>query len=247
MQIKLLGTGTSQVSKNRVSASTYIKIGSKQILVDCGCGTLVRLDQAGISFKDIDIVFISHFHIDHISDLFPLIWALKHPPLNRKKKLQIIGPKGFENFYSTHIRPIVFSKHFDLFKTEIKEIKDEIKFDDFVVQAHNTLHTKESIAYKFIENNKKLVIAGDMDYDEDIISFFKNADILMLECSYGNNYKVKGHLIPKECGEIAQKANVKKLILTHLYPILKEVRLEETKDIFQNTLMAEDLMDINLE
>ncbi|MCK5476551.1 MAG: hypothetical protein KAI55_01380 [Candidatus Aenigmarchaeota archaeon] len=114
------------------------------------------------------------------------------------------------------------------------------------MQAHSTLHTDESIAYKFIENNKRLVIAGDMDYDEDIIGFFKDADILIVECSYGNNYKVKGHLIPKECGEIAQKANVKKLILTHLYPILKEVRREEAKELFQNTLMAEDLMDIEL-
>lgn len=216
------------------------------MLVDCGCGTLVRLSQAEIPFKDIDMVFISHFHIDHISDLFSFLWALKYSKLNREKDLAIIGPKGFHNFYNTFIKPIVFSKPFDLFKIEIREIEDKIKFENFIVEAHNTVHTDESLAYKFTENEKKLVIAGDMDYDEEIINFSKKADILILECSYDNSYKIEGHLIPKECGEIAQKADVKKLIITHFYPIQKEVRLEETKDVFQNVLMAEDLMNVNL-
>lgn len=246
MQLKILGTGTSQVSKERVSTSNYIEIGNKKILLDCGCGTLVRMSQAEISFKDIDIVFISHFHIDHISDLFALLWALKYPHLNRDKDLQIIGPKGFQNFYNTYIKSIVFSKPFDLFKIEIREIEDEIKFDDFIVQVSSTSHTDESLAYKFIENEKTLVIGGDMGYDENIINFSKESDILILECSYDNSKELENHLIPKECGRIAKMANVKKLIITHFYPIPKEVRLEETKEVFENTVMAKDLMDISL-
>lgn len=246
MQIRVLGTGTSQVSKERVSTGYYLKVGSKSVLVDCGCGTLVRLDQAGIPFKDIDAIFISHFHIDHISDLFSLLWALKYPSLNRKKDLLIVGPKGFERFYNNYIKPIVFSKPFELFKIEIKEIKDKMKFTDFIVEVCSTPHTDESLAYKFTENNKRLIIAGDMDYDERLIEFSKDANILILECSYDNSYKVEGHLIPKECGEIAKRAEVKQLIITHFYPIPKEVRLKETKSIFKNTIMAEDLMRIDL-
>jgi ribonuclease BN (tRNA processing enzyme) len=246
MQLKILGTGTSQVSKERVSTSNYIEIGNKKTLLDCGCGALVRMSQAEISFKDIDIVFISHFHIDHISDLFALLWALKYSHLNRDRDLQIIGPKGFQKFYNTYVKPIVFSKPFDLFRIEIREIEDEIKFDDFTVQVLSTSHTDESLAYKFIENEKTLVIGGDTGYDENIIDFSKESDILILECSYDNSKELENHLTPKECGHIAKMANVKKLIITHFYPISKEVRLEETKEIFENTLMAEDLMNIDL-
>ena len=246
MLLKILGTGTSQVSKDRVSTSYYLEIGNKKILLDCGCGALVRMSQAGISYKDIDIVFISHFHIDHISDLFALLWALKYPRLNRDKELYIIGPNGFENFYNAYVKPIVFSKPFDLFDIEIKEIKDELKFGDFAVQVISTSHTDESIAYRFVKNGKILAIIGDTGYDESIIAFSKNANVLVLECSYDNSRKVEGHLTPEYCGEIAKKANVKKLIITHFYPVLKEVRLDETKEIFKNTVMAEDLMDISL-
>lgn len=246
MHLKILGTGTSQVSKERVSTSNYIEIGDKKMLLDCGCGTLVRMSQAGIPFKDIDMIFISHFHIDHISDLSALLWALKYPPLGRSKDLQIIGPGGFREFYSTYIEPIVFSKPFELFDIEIKEIKDEIEFDDFKVQVLSTSHTDESLAFKFIENGKILVIGGDMGYCRDIIDFAKEADVLVLECSYDNSREGENHLNSGECGDIAKKANVKKLIITHLYPVPKEVRLDETKEVFENTLMAEDLMDINL-
>ncbi len=246
MYLKILGTGTSQISKERVSTSNYIKVGNKKILLDCGCGTLVRMSQADISFKDIDIVFISHFHIDHISDLFALLWALKYPHLGRTKDLQIIGPKGFQEFYNTYIKPIVFSKSFELFNIKIQEIENEMKFDDFTVSVINTSHTNESIAFKFIENEKILVIGGDMGYDENIIDFSKNVDVLILECSYDNSKELNSHLTPKDCGNIAKSANVKKLIITHFYPVSKEVRLKETKEVFENTIMAEDLMDINL-
>ena len=85
-----------------------------------------------------------------------------------------------------------------------------------------------------------------MGYDENIIDFAKEADILILECSYDNSKELKNHLTPKECGSIAKKANAKQLIITHFYPVPKETRLEETKEVFENTIMAEDLMGISL-
>ena len=247
MQLKILGTRTSQVSNKRISASNYIKIGDKQLLLDCGCGTLLRLNEAKISLNDIDIIFISHFHIDHISDIYSFLWAIKFRPLGRKKDLFIIGPKGTNIFYNTYIKPIVFPKPFEQFNIITQEVEDKMIFDEFEVEVYKTLHTEESLAYKFIENRKILVISGDTDFDEGLIKFSKDADILILECSHANNIKIKGHLIPKECGEIAKKANPKKLILTHFYPTSPErIRLKETQKIFKNTTLAEDLMNIQL-
>jgi len=246
MLLNTLGTGTSQVSKKRSSPANYLKIGDKHLLIDCGSGTLLRLDEAGISYKDLDIIFISHFHIDHISDIYAILWALKWPRVERDKDLLIIGPKGFKNFYNAYIKPIVFTKPFDTFKIIIQEIEDKMAFDEFEVNVYETSHKEESLAFKFIENQKTLVIAGDTDFDKGLIEFSKNADVLVIECSYDNSIKVEGHLIPKECGEIAQKSRVKKLILTHFYPISKEVRLKETKEIFPNTIMAEDLMKFEI-
>ena len=73
MLLKILGSGTCMISLKRSSPANYLKIGEKQILVDCGPGTLTQLEKAGVPYKDIDMVFITHYHIDHISDLDALI------------------------------------------------------------------------------------------------------------------------------------------------------------------------------
>lgn len=247
MLLIILGSGTSVISLKRSSPANFLKIGDKQILVDCGAGTLIQLEKAALSYKEIDMIFISHYHIDHISDLYALIWVLKWPGVNRKKDLYIFGPVGFKKFYETYIKPLVWATPAEGFDVVIKEISGKIDFENFSVQCCKTAHTDASLAYKFIEKDQSLVISGDTDYSEDLIEFAKECKVLMLECSFENSMKVKGHLTPRECGEIAKKAGVGKLILTHLYPASPEIiRLNETKKIFDNTILAEDLMEIKI-
>lgn len=248
MKIIILGSGTCVPSKERGAPANFINIGHTQILVDCGPGTLRQLEKASLSYKNIDMVFVSHFHVDHISDLGPLIQALNWTPgFDRKKDLTLIGPEGFKSFYEKYIESLSGTPRFDTYKIFIEEIEDYIEFDDFKVECLKTVHSPESIAYKFIEGNKSLVVSGDCDFNESLIEFSKQCDVLLLECSFENSKKMKGHLVPKECGLIAQKAEVKKLILTHLYPPPSGVkRRNETREIFPDTILAEDLMKIEI-
>ncbi|MBN2052235.1 MBL fold metallo-hydrolase [Candidatus Woesearchaeota archaeon] len=245
MQLTILGSGTCVPGLKRNGPANFLQIGKKKILVDCGLGSLLQLERAGESYKDIDLVFITHTHVDHICELPSLIWVLKWTPgFVRKKNLLIVGYKGFKEFYYNVIEKM--SKKPNTFKIIVKEMKKRMVFDDFAVENIHTLHTPISTAFKFIHKNKSLVISGDTDINERLIRFSKNADLLVLECSFPNNKKCKLHLIPRECGEIAKRANVKKLLLTHLYPASPETRLEETKMIFKNTIIAKDLMKINI-
>ena len=109
MLLKILGSGTCVISLKRSSPANYLKIGEKEILVDCGPGTLTQLEKAGVSYKDIDMVFITHYHIDHISDLDALIWVYKWEGLNRNKDLIVVGPVGFIKYYETYIKPLVWA------------------------------------------------------------------------------------------------------------------------------------------
>lgn len=243
MRIRVLGTGTSQVTENSVSTSTYLYIAGTHMLLDCGAGTLVRMSQSGISFADLDMIFISHFHIDHVAELQSILWALKYPRLQRTKSLKLLGPPGFIGFYNTYIKPIVFSKPFDLFDIEVLEIKGRMEFDGFSVETHNTPHTDESISYKFI-GDRTFVHSCDTGYDPALAEFAKGCDVMVLECSTDDGNPMESHLSPAQCGEIAKLAKPKRLLLTHLYPRDDENRLEETRKIFPHTELAHDLMDI---
>ena len=221
MFLQIIGSGTCVPSLKRGSPATYIKIGQTQILVDIGPGTLRQLERAGISYQEINIVCITHYHADHISDLVPFIQALKwNPNFLRTKELLLIGPPGFNTFYQTLCVPISGNPLPDTFTIAIKEIQNSLVFANFSIQSYKTNHTPDSIAYKFLESGNSLVISGDTDFDNGLIGFSQNSDLLVLECSFDNLHKKKGHLIPKECAEIAQKAQVKKLLLNHLYPAI---------------------------
>lgn len=247
MLLRILGSGTCVISLKRSSPANYLKIGKKEILVDCGPGTLTQLEKAGVSYKDIDMVFITHYHIDHISDLDALIWVYKWEGLNRTKDLVVVGPVGFRKFYETYIKPLVWTTPAESFDVIIKEIGDKIEFENFTVECCKTEHSDESIAYKFTEKEKSLVISGDTDFSVELVEFAQGCEVLMLECSFENSMKVNGHLTPKECGEIARNSGAKKLILTHFYPGSPEiVRLNETKEVFVNTTLAEDLMEVEI-
>ena len=247
MLLKILGSGTCAISLKRSSPANFLKIGDKQILVDCGPGTLLQLEKAGLSYKEIDMVFLTHFHTDHISDLNALIWAYKWGNLNRKKDLTIIGPAGFRKYYEAFIKPLVWEPPARDFNLIIKEIDTTLDCQDFVVQSCKTVHTDESIAYNFLYKGKSLVISGDTEFCEDLIAFSHGCDVLMLECSFNDTVKVPGHLTPTLCGEIAKQARVKKLILTHLYPDYSDdKRLSEARKLFVETFLAEDLMECTI-
>ena len=125
MELTILGSGTCVPSLERGGPANLLKIGGKNIVIDLGPGTLNKLFKAGISYKDIDIVLLTHFHSDHVSELNSFIQALNWTPkYTRKKDLVIIGPVGLKKL----IKQGVFNIHSlpNTYKIKIKEIKHKI-------------------------------------------------------------------------------------------------------------------------
>lgn len=248
MNLIILGSGTCVPSLKRNAPGYYLEVLDKKILIDCGSGIILQLERAGKSYKDIDAVFITHTHPDHISDLMPFIHALLATPgFKREKDLVIVGPRGFKIIYESCINQVM--KKPKSFFIDVVEIEDKLDLRYLYVFSKKTVHSENSIAYRFEDGEKSIVISGDCDYDKGIVELSKDADLLIIDCSFPDAMKAPGHLTPKECGLVAKKAKVKKLILSHLYPTSfpDAERLEECKVVFNgNILLAEDLMEINI-
>jgi ribonuclease BN (tRNA processing enzyme) len=72
--------------------------------------------------------------------------------------------------------------------------------------------------------------------------------VLIVECSFPDGYKVDGHLTPAEIGQIATQAQVKEVVLTHLYPPCDQVDVvsQVKKQFGGDVIRAEDLMQISI-
>ena len=95
MEIIFLGTGTGAPSAKRGSPGLVVQATETALLFDSGPGTLRQLARAGLSFNDLDGLFYTHFHPDHVTDLVSYLFATKYDPaFTRTRLVRIFGPAG---------------------------------------------------------------------------------------------------------------------------------------------------------
>lgn len=249
MEITILGSGTGVPSLKRNASGLLIKIENKTLVFDTGPGTIKNLLKAGVTYHDVDCIFYTHFHTDHTLDLATFLFAAKYALSLRTKELLLAGPEGLEEFYNglLNIYGDVVSP--EAYKLDLREIKEPLfEGDGYKIHTSQMQHTPQSLGYR-IESGKKVVVySGDTDVCENIVKLGRDADILILDCSFPDEMKVKGHLTPHEAAEIAQAANCKKLVLSHLYPVCEANAItRQAKKIFKGeVVVASDLMKFSL-
>lgn len=94
MDVTLLGTGGMLPLPGRALTSLYVRTGSQALLIDCGEGTQTQIRSAGVRFKAIEAILITHFHADHMSGLPGLLLTLGNE--GRTEPLTMYGPEGLE-------------------------------------------------------------------------------------------------------------------------------------------------------
>jgi len=99
---------------------------------------------------------------------------------------------------------------------------------------------------------RKVVYSGDTRPTENVMELAQNADLLIHDGTLDDELTDKayedGHSTASQAAEIAKKAKVKRLILTHISARYKNtnVLLEQARKIFPKTDIAEDFMKIDL-
>ncbi|MDX1708934.1 MAG: ribonuclease Z [Desulfobacterales bacterium] len=254
IKITILGSGTCVPSLKRSSCSVLMQTGSSRLLFDSGPGTMRRLLEAGTSIFDISHIFYSHFHPDHSGEFVPFIFATKYPDGSRRKTvLTVGGGRGFLDFYE-RLRS-AYGSWIELAPNLLNMIEfdnkksDYLQLEDFTVETAPAAHNEESIAYRITgADGSSAVYTGDTDYSETISDLAKNADLLICECALPDRLRVAGHLTPSLAGDLAARAEVRKLILTHFYPECEKADIEaECRKTYSGPLvLAEDLMEIEL-
>jgi ribonuclease Z len=104
----------------------------------------------------------------------------------------------------------------------------------------------------YVVKGKKISFVSDTLLCKNAYKLAENADLLVSEATYHSDLEAKGeeyfHMTSKQAASIANKSNVKELILTHIsarYKDSKEVE-EDAKDVFEDVRCAYDLMKVKV-
>jgi ribonuclease BN (tRNA processing enzyme) len=219
MKLTILGAGTCIPYPDHSPAGHLVEIDGNMILLDAGPGTIVRLAERGVSYRDLSYIVLTHLHADHALDLLTFLQANNATPgWKRTEPVILVGPRGTEEW---------LSRLFDLFDgtapegfaLEIHEMGAEtLAFQTWHLQTEPTGHTPTSVAYRVSDGRKSLVYTGDAANTQGIARLARDADLLLIECSLPDGWQTPDHLTPRQVGEVAGRANVRRVVLTHLYP-----------------------------
>lgn len=216
MKISVLGSGSA-------GNCSFIEIGSKKILVDVGYSMKKieeKLGSIGENIKEIDAIFITHDHSDHIKSLGVISRKYDIPFYVHEDSINCVSHKlGKLNTENMHI------------------LKDKKVFlDNILVENFDVMHdSAHNLGYNFIYANTKLSYVTDIGkvtnivkracMDADILAFESNYDVnMLLRGDYPLSLKArvngnKGHISNDKACELFRdiKSNrLKKLFLLHL-------------------------------
>jgi ribonuclease BN (tRNA processing enzyme) len=246
MQILILGAGVGVPQKERSSPSFLLRVRKHLFLFDTGPGTLHQLAKASIHINEIEQIFYTHSHLDHVLELPFFLFASKYPLQKRRSPLTVNVPSLMKDFVRDFIH--LFGEQVEVdYPLHIREV-DEWEEDGVRIKTAQMLHREESVGYRVEAEGRSFVYSGDTEYCKEIVELAKGCNLLALECSFPDDMKVEWHLTPTLCARIAKEAAVKKLLLLHLYPVCKGEQIERScKKVYDGEIIvAEDLQSIRI-
>ena len=225
---------------DRASSSYLVWIdGRARVMVDVGGGAFLRFGQAGADLQTLDLLGISHFHPDYVSDLPALLWLSDNLWEN---PLRIAGPSGNGSFPSLDD---FLSRLFDarsgafqilggtlgdagrgvLLEAATIDVAQAdavtiIETPDLSVTALPAPHANvPSVAYRVESRDVSVVFSGDQTGENlEFVRFARDASTLVMHLALAPGAPASEfQATPTRVGEVARDSNVARLVVSHLF------------------------------
>lgn len=225
MRFTVLGKSPAWEDAGGACSSYLVEEGDYRLLIDCGNGAFAKLREQ-IAYDEVDEVLISHFHADHVLDLVPFAYALTlglpgGPPDPRPRLW--LPPGGAEQ-----IRALVSTWGSgglidSAFEVAEYETAGTLELGPLTASLHPVPHYTLTHAIRLdTPSGGRLVFGADCRAGPELEEAARGADVLLAEATLRepepNSVPLsrRGHMSPEEAAEIAFRAGVGSLVLTHI-------------------------------
>jgi ribonuclease BN (tRNA processing enzyme) len=186
----------------------------------------------------VDAIALSHLHADHCVDLYSYAVARAYHPAGAQPTIPVYGPVGTCERIGLLHGPGGDSGLTKRFTFETLA-PGSIRIGPFEVTLAHMNHPVETFGFRFAQGGRSLVYTGDTGETEAVAALAKDADVFLSEAAFldGPDLERDIHLTARQAAAYANRADVGRLVLTHLQPWNdRDVAREEAESAFTGVL-----------
>ena len=226
MKLTVLGKYGPFPKSNGATSSYLLQVGGKNILIDCGAGAFSRLTNI-IKPEDIDVIFLSHFHFDHTSDMGVLIYCYQtlFAKGHTKKPIVFCPDDG-----GALVDSVMNCPYFEVNLVRGGEIS---MVDDIDFEFYEMKHPVQSVGIKITSNGKCFAYTGDTNFCDSLDDLYCGANVVLADGAflYADWSDKLPHLSIEHIIELSKKHG-NKSIISHINPRYTE---EQLLKVVENT------------
>ncbi|NSC21917.1 MBL fold metallo-hydrolase [Streptomyces albus subsp. chlorinus] len=238
MKLTVVGCSGSFPSTESACSSYLVEADGFRLLLDMGNGALGEL-QRHCGLYDLDAIALSHLHADHCIDMCGYFVAryYRHDG-GRCAPIPVYGPSGTEQRLTTAYADTPSdSSMSEVFAFHRLRAEGGFEAGPFRVRTELVDHPVEAYAFRVEhkESGKVLTYSGDTGACPNLERAARGADLFLCEASFTDGKEqIPGlHLNGREAGEVAARAGVSRLVLTHVPPWTDpQINLRDAKGAF---------------
>lgn len=194
LKIVVLGSGGGPAADvQRYGPSILVQAGEEKLLFDCGRAAVIRLAQAGVRQQEIDKIFLTHLHSDHILSIPDIL--LTGWTSGRKMPLRVWGPSGTTEMMNNLLKAFAFDIHVrrdvdEKFSSEGIVVAPTDIQEGVVYEANGLRVTaflvdhgpvKPAFGYRVDAGGHSVAMSGDTRLSENLIKHATGVDVLIHE------------------------------------------------------------------
>lgn len=215
MRLTILGSSASYANPGQACSGYLVEGGGARVLLDCGNGVLANLIAVADPLS-LDAVLITHYHPDHVLDLFALQALLRYAPTGPAPALRVYAPAGLFGRMTALLSERGARELAEAFDVHDLVAGCTLRFGELDVEPVLVDHTDPTFAMRVRADGALLVYTADSAPGVRLDAAASGADLLLAEATLPEQYAgAAPHLTASEAGVLARDAGAGHLVLTH--------------------------------
>jgi ribonuclease BN (tRNA processing enzyme) len=259
VKLHTLGTGGPRPDPARNASCYVIEAAGQKLMLDCGRGAISGMARAALPFAEVDVMLLSHHHVDHIGEFAN--YLITSWMAGRRRPLRVFGPPGTRGIVDVLVsqvydRDIAFRTEGEttfgpFIGAEVTEVEEGMVLEAGGLQVsctrvehgHGLPFGKKflarwiCLAWRIEAEGRVFSFSGDAVMCDPLLRIAHGADLHLQCCYIAASEMSSGHFqgvgkytlaCSDTAGKIAERAQVRRMVLTHFRQTTPE-RIEEMR------------------